>query len=149
MIWTMSASLIPSGSSAGLFVSTMTTFWPLATPLMISGFFRVPFLQDEGGFGVGFAQKLCLGRLLPVLGQIPGPDDGRAGRIRCPGDLWPKTRVVMGDVRSEGVMPIAMFRAPYRQGRGALVTRAAADKRLILRCAGSRQGVPACRRGAP
>ena len=45
------------------------------------GLFGEPAGQHEFGFGIGFAQQLCLGRRAFDFAQIPGPDDGRAGGI--------------------------------------------------------------------
>ena len=45
------------------------------------GLGQVPVGQNEGRFGVGLAQKAGLGLGAFHLGQVPRPDQGRAGRI--------------------------------------------------------------------
>jgi hypothetical protein len=42
---------------------------------------QIPMLQHEQRLGVGFTQQHGLGGRGSDIGQIPGPDDGRAGGI--------------------------------------------------------------------
>jgi hypothetical protein len=105
MIARMSASLMPSGSSAGLFVSTITTGSPAATSAMISGFATPQRLSMKAASVFGSP------RSTGFAGSPFTSDRYQAQMMGEPvesvsGDLWPKTLIVM-----EGTCAVTNSRA--------------------------------------
>ncbi len=87
------ASLIESGSSDGLFVSTITTGAPSATSLMISGLARPQWRSTKAASVFGSPRRTGFAGV-PVSVRYQAQMMGDPVES-VSGDLWPKTRVVM------------------------------------------------------
>jgi hypothetical protein len=91
----MSAAFTSAGSSAGLLVSTMTTGCPASTPSMMAGLSRpqrasmkaASVLGSPRRTGVASSPAISLRYQAQMIGEPV---------LSVSGDLWPKTRVVMG-----------------------------------------------------
>src|SRR6056300_138711 len=107
MMAVISASLIPSGNSAGLFVSTITTGAPASTPSMMSGLSRFQRFRTNAASVLGSPNSF--GAAAMPFTSFKYHDHTMGEPVESvSGDLWPKICSVIAVVLCK-----IIFCAPY------------------------------------
>src|SRR6056300_1996394 len=110
MIAVISALLMPSGNSAGLFVSTITTGAPASTPAMMSGLFRFQRFRTKAASVFGSPNNF--GAAAMPLTSFRYQDQTIGDPVESvSGDLCPKTCTVISVVLIEYAVSRALYGA--------------------------------------